>query len=138
MEVRQSSRDNWLIDVTDKDKKKFACIINKLKSKTELPPYGKWKSMESEDIWKEILIQFCVMGSARPIEKLQVDAKRYDEFLKKLSLETLSKMKSNRKEYIANQLREYKATRFHNKNAERINKCLENEEIIREGKNCFS
>jgi len=137
MEVRQISRDNWLVEVTDEDKKKFACIINKLKSKTELPPYGKWKNMESEDVWKEILTQFCVMGSARPIEKLEVDAKRYYEFLEKLSIKTLSKIKSNRKEYIAKQLREYKATRFHNKNAERINKCLENEEIVRDGKIVF-
>jgi len=93
--------------------------------------------MKSEDIWEEILIQFCVMGSARPIEKLQVDTERYNDFLEKLSIETLSKITSNRKEYIAKQLREHKATRFHNKNAERINNCLENEEIIRDDKTVF-
>lgn len=137
MEVRQIPKDNWLVEVTNEDKKKFACIINELKSKTELPSYGKWKNAKSEDIWEEILIQFCVVGSARPIEKLQVDTERYNEFLEKLSVERLSKITSNRKEYIAKQLTEYKATRFHNKNAERINNCLENEEIIGDGKTVF-
>ena len=58
MEVRQISNDNWLVEVTDENKKRFACIINKLKSKTELPSYGKWKNMKSEDISQEIRYNF--------------------------------------------------------------------------------
>ncbi len=137
MEVRQISKGNWLVEVTSEDKRKIACIVNRLKTKTKLEPYGKWRNMSSEDIWEDLLGQFCVMGSARPIEKLQANTQRYNEFLKKLSVETLTKMTLARKEYIAKQLKEYKATRFHNKTAERINNCLENEEIVKYGKIVF-
>ncbi len=137
MQVKQISRDNWFVEVTDEDKRKFVCIINKFKSKTELPTYGKWTNMSSEDVWEEILIQFCVMGSARPIERLQAYTDRYNEFLEKLSVEALSKITSNREEYIAKQLEEYRATRFYNKRAERIEECLENEEIVKDGRIVF-
>jgi hypothetical protein len=137
MEVKQVSKGNWLVEVTDGDKKKIGCIANKLKSNTKLPTYGEWRNTSSESIWEEILGQFCVMGSARLIERLQADTARYDAFLEKLSIEKLSKITSNRKGYIVKQLTEYEATRFHNKNAERINDCLENEEIVKDGKIVF-
>jgi thermostable 8-oxoguanine DNA glycosylase len=137
MKVEEISKGNWLVEITDDDKGKLACIINKLKARIELPTFGEWRSMSSEDIWAEILGQFCVMGGAKPIERLQTDEKRYNEFLEKLSIETLSKITFNRKEYIAKQLEEYKATRFYNKSAERINDCLENEEIVKDGKIVF-
>jgi len=137
MEAKQISKGNWLIEVTKEDKKKIACIVDQLKAKTELPRYGKWKNMSSEDLWEELLSQFCVMGSARLIEKLQANPQRYSEFLKKLSIETLSRVKLNQEEYVATQLKEYKATRFHNKTAERIVNCLENEEIVKDGKIVF-
>jgi thermostable 8-oxoguanine DNA glycosylase len=137
LKVRQISKDNWLVEVTDEDKKKLACVASELKFKTELPPYGEWKNMTSEEIWEEILSQFCVMGSARPVEKLQANTERYNQFLEKLSIGTLSKITSNRKEYIARHLKEFKATRFYNKTAERINNCVENEEIVKDGKLVF-
>ena len=137
MQVKQISRGKWQVDITDEDRKKIACVVNRLGSKAKLPTYGKWKNMSDEDIWEEIINQFCVMGSARLIEKLQDDTQRYAEFLDKLSIETLSKISMNRKQYIARQLQEYKATRFYNKNAERIDNCLENEETVRNGKLAF-
>jgi thermostable 8-oxoguanine DNA glycosylase len=137
MEVKQISRDNWIVEVTNEDRKKIASITERFKAKIEMPQYGKWKSMSSEDLWEELLGQFCVMGSARPIEKLKAYPKRYSEFLKKLSIETLSSVGLNQEEYVAAQLKEYKATRFHNKTARRIISCLQNQEIVKDEKIVF-
>ena len=134
MEIAQISKNEWLIEITGEDKRKLACIINKLKNKTELPIYGSWKNMSTEKIWSAILDQFCVMGSARPIDKLKENAGRYNDFLDKLSVRTLSIVTSERREYIANNLHDFKATRFYNKNAERINNCFGDNEVIRDGK----
>lgn len=41
---------------------------------------------------------------------------------------------TGRKEHISNQLKEYNATRFYNRRAEQIKNCLENEEIVKDGK----
>ena len=138
MKVRQISKGNWLVEVTEEDKNKIGCIVSRLKSKTTLPTYGQWRDESSEDIWEELLGQFCVIGSARLIERLQAKQPvRYNEFLEKLGIENLLRITVNRKEYIAKQLTEYKATRFHNKNAERIDNCLEDEGIVKEGKIVF-
>lgn len=60
-----------------------------------------------------------------------------DEFLGKLSVETLSKIKLDRKEYIAKCLEEYRATRFYNKRAVGIDECLGNEAIVKDGRDVF-
>jgi thermostable 8-oxoguanine DNA glycosylase len=137
MEVRQISNGNWLVEVTDGDRKRIGCVVNKLKSKTEFPIYGQWRNASSEDIWEELLGQFCVIGSARFIERLQTDKAGYSEFLEKMSIKKLWKITLHRREYIARQLKEFKVTRFYNKNAERINNCLENREIVKDGKTVF-
>lgn len=135
MEVREVSKNVWSVKVTEEDKKKIASIVQKLKSTTPpLPKYDDWKIMPSKKIWENILGQFCVMGSAQLIEKLMNDEKRYAEFVTKLSIETLMKIPTNREKYISEQLKEFKATRFHNKTAKRILKCLENEDIVKEGR----
>ncbi len=135
MEVREVSKNVWSVKVTEEDKKKIMCIAQKLKSTTPpLPEYGYWKRMPSKETWKSTLSQFCVVGSAQLIEKLMNDKKRYAEFVTKLSIETLMKIRTNREKYISEQLKEFKATRFHNKTAKRILKCLENEDMVKEGK----
>lgn len=134
MEVREISKNEWSVKVTDEDKKKIACIVQKLKSVTDYPPYGKWKNMSSEEIWEEILIQFCVMAGAQPIERLMANEEKYNEFLTKLSIDNLLKLTTDRAKYISNKLKEFKATRFYNKRAKKIKNCLENEEIVRDGK----
>ena len=90
--------------------------------------------MSSEEIWEEILIQFCVMAGAQPIERLMSNEENYSEFLTKLSIDNLLKLTTDREKYISNKLKEFKATRFYNKNAQRIKNCLENEEIVKDGK----
>lgn len=136
--VEQISEDKWLVNLTDEDKKKIACIVAKLKARMEpLPPYGRWRTMSSEDVWEGILIQFCVMGSARPIGKLQENTDEYDEFLENLSIGKLCGIKSRRREYIAKQLKEYKATRFYWKRAKDVDDCLANKEIVKNGQVIF-
>jgi len=134
VKVREISKGKWDVEVTDEDKKKIACIVQKLRFAIELPPYGKWRRMRDEQLWEKIIEQFCVMGGAEPIERLMNDQERYVEFARKLSIKTLLGISTDRKSYISNILKRYKATRFHNKNAERIEKCLKNEEIVKDRK----
>ncbi|MBE0513026.1 hypothetical protein IBX38_08245 [Candidatus Bathyarchaeota archaeon] len=74
------------------------------------------------------------MDGAEPIERLMDYAERYAEFVRKLSIETLLEITTGSKEHISNQLKEYNATRFYNRRAEQIKNCLENEEIVKDGK----
>ena len=134
MRINKISKGNWSVEITDEDKKKISCIISKLKKTRELPPFGSWKKMSSEGIWEEILSQFCVMGSARPLEKLVEDKTRYSEFINRVKLKKLFELHANRKDYIAKQLRDFKATRFYNKAAERINDFLETENVVKGNK----
>jgi len=134
VKVKEVSENEWLMEVASEDKKKIASIVQKLETLTcPLPKYGLWREIGSEKIWKELLIEFCVMGSAEPIERLAKDNRRYDAFIESLSLETLLSIEANRQDYISKQLKHYKATRFHNRNADRIADCLTNEEIVKDG-----
>ncbi len=137
MKANQVAKGDWRVQITNEDKRKLAYIAREFKIQKPLPPHGKWKDMSSEEIWKAILIQFCVGGSARRIEELKKNRERYDEFLEKLSFGTLLRVKSNRQEFIAGRLQDFKATRFHNKVAKGLNDCLENEDITRDGRIIF-
>jgi len=86
MQVRRISKDNWIVEVTDEDKKKLVCVVNKLRSKTELPQYGKWKNMKLEELWEELLGQFCVMRGTNAWDKLREKTVEYKEFLEKMKL----------------------------------------------------
>ncbi len=134
MRVRQVSKENWNLETTDEDRKILRYITDMWKEKTPPPSYGKWIDMNSEDIWKELVIQFCVFGGAKPIENLSKNIESKYEFFEKLSLDLLSNTTSRRQESIASHLKDFKATRFYNKAAKHINDCVENVNVVRDGK----
>jgi len=135
MQIIRISRNDWKVKITEDDKDKIKFIARELKDVVDdLKPYEYWKSMKSEKIWEHIIIQFCVMGSALRIEKLKKDKENYQDFLRKLSIKNLIMQSTSRTQYISDQLKKYKATRFTDKTAERIVKCLKNQGIVKNGK----
>ena len=137
MRIRQRSKDIWYLEVPMKDREQFQYIVEKFRQKTPRPPYGKWRRMTSEKLWENLVIQFCVFGGARPIANLIKDTERYNEFVEEISLDRLTGAQSargRRQDFIASHLKAFKATRFHNRAARRINNCVENQNIVKDGK----
>lgn len=99
-------------------RRKLLYVIGKLAPHTPVPAPAAWKDLSDEALWNHIVSQVCVMGSALPMEKLEEDG-NLSAFKADLSLATLMKM-SNEEAYIESTLREYKATRFPKKAAQRL------------------
>jgi hypothetical protein len=147
MEVKRISKDNWLVELTNEDKKKLACIVDKLGSKVELLPlYGKWKNMRSEETWEEILGEFCVMRGTGAWDKLRAKKVEYRDFLEEMKLENLF-TKTNRMSFLRDTFRKYKPTILvkkpekesspHPDIPDRIEKFLNNKNAVKEGKLIF-
>jgi hypothetical protein len=143
MEVKRISKNNWLVEVTSEDKKRIACIVNKLMSKTELPPYGRWKNKKLEEIWEELLGQFCVMRGTDAWDKLKEKKVEYREFLEIMKLENLVN-RENRIGFLRETFRKYKPTILvkkpeketspHPDIPDRIEQFLNNKNAVKEGK----
>jgi len=110
--------------------------INKyLSHKVKLPALGHYRSFNDEDLWIEIVIQFCVMGGARMVENLINDSSKYSEFKNEIGLNNLSSFKkSDRIGHIANILKTFKATRFHSQQAKKIDALFNNPKVIKDGR----
>ena len=128
MKVKEVSKNKWSVEVTGEDKKKIACIVEKLKPLTKpLQRYGKWKKPDSEEwLWEKIIAQFCVMGGTAHWCCLKEGRKEdYKEFKEKMRLDNLVN-KENRVEFLRDLFRDYRPTRFIKKQAEIIDKFLNN------------
>jgi thermostable 8-oxoguanine DNA glycosylase len=105
-----------------------------LSHKVKLPVLGHYRdrSFDDEDLWMEIVIQFCVMGGARMIERLIKDSLKYSEFQNEIGLSKLLSIKeSERKGYIGNVFKTFKVTRFHSQQAKKITSLFSNSKVIR-------
>jgi hypothetical protein len=110
VEVKEFSKFNWFVEVTEEDKRKIACLIQKLGTRITLSEYGKWKKMTLEELWcRELIGQFCVMRGVRLWENLQKNENNWNEFRRKMKIENLVKQ-GNLAEYIKNVFKEYKPT----------------------------
>lgn len=118
--------------IRDESKRKLRYVIEKLGRHTKTPELGRWKTLSDEALWSYIVGQVCVMGSAIPMETLEREGRRPD-FNKALSLSTLA-AKQDRVTYIAGQLKEFSATRFHKKAAQRLEAALGNANIVDSGR----
>ena len=118
--------------ITPESKRKLLHVIEKFAGHAKTPKLGRWKTLSDEDLWSHIVSQVCVMGSAIPMETLERDGRRPD-FDAALSLATLAG-KRDRITFIAEQLKEFSATRFHKKAAERLEAALSNQGIVNAGR----
>lgn len=126
--------DNQTISITKSDYTKLTKIVEHLIHEVEMPELGLYSVMSHEDLWMSLVFQFCAISGRRMTEDLRNDKKQLHEFSEKLNFRYLSSVKNNRKEYIAKVLKDYKATSFYNKQAERIEDILKSQRIIVQNK----
>ncbi len=117
----QTSTDKQSIhtELSDDDRRALSGIIELLGPLVNLEPIARYATMSAEEVWSTLVIQVCVMGSARHIQRLTDDSGRYRDFQEAASLPVVSKER-NRAAYLARVLREFRATRFHQKGADRL------------------
>jgi thermostable 8-oxoguanine DNA glycosylase len=97
------------------------------------PQLGLYKEMSEEELWFNLILKICTVGGADMLYELEKDEIRLQEFRERLSLSVLLTKKELRREYIAGILKEYKATRFYNKQAEKIHALLSHPSVIYNG-----
>ncbi len=118
--------------ITDRDRRVLGRLIETLKPLVTLEPIGRYASMSADEIWMTLVIQICVMGSARHIERLADDTKKYKEFEKAISISVVANQQ-NQPTYLSEILRQFSATRFHKKSADRLSRILTSPNIFLNG-----
>ncbi|MFO8236208.1 MAG: hypothetical protein R6U04_12485 [Bacteroidales bacterium] len=121
---------NQAVVLTDADYKKLTKIAKCLINKVDMPQLGLYSMASQNDLWLNLVLQFCIVSGKIMTDDLRADKKRLHEFREKLNFRLLSSMQNNRKEYISKVLKEYKATSFYNKQAERIEEVLNSTNVI--------
>jgi thermostable 8-oxoguanine DNA glycosylase len=90
--------------------------------------------MTPDELWLALIEEVCVMGSARPIERLQKgDLKKYEEFQEAVSVESLSRQQDHLISYLSNTLHDFRAARFYNRSSERIASMFKSSEVFQRG-----
>ena len=126
--------DNQIVSITKQDYTKLSKIVNHLIHEAEMPELGFYSVMSYNDLWMSLVFQFCAISGRRITEDLRKDKEQLNEFSEKLNFRYLVSIKNNRKEYIAKVLKDYKATSFYNKQAERIEDILNSPGVINQEK----
>src|SRR6056297_673699 len=107
--------------LNEADNSKLKQIAKHLIHQVNMPQLGLYSNMRSDDIWRNLILQFCVVSGMRMAGDLRNDKKKLKEFGEKLNFRLLISKKDGRKDYMSRVLKEYKATSFYNKQAEKIN-----------------
>ena len=115
------------------DLQKITEITKYLIDRIPVPQLGLYKEMSEEELWLHLVSKICAVGGAELLYELKKDDEKFREFGDRLSISVLLTKKDLRKEYIAGVLKEYKATRFYNKQAEKIDALLSHPSVIYKG-----
>jgi len=113
------SKEGFQTYISDADRQILARIIEVLGQFVQLEPIGRYVSMSADEVWLTLVIQVCVMGSARHIERLTSHYERYKDFEKAVALSTVVSQQ-NPAAYLSEELNKFSATRFHQKSANRL------------------
>jgi thermostable 8-oxoguanine DNA glycosylase len=115
------SKEGCQTHISDADRQILARIIEVLGLFVPLEPIGRYVSMSADEVWLTLVIQVCVMGSARPIERLtgHPHPERYKDFEKAVALSTVVSQQ-NPAAYLSKVLKCFSATRFHQKSANKL------------------
>ena len=125
--------DDHVTYLSEEDIRKITKIVKYLLDQIFSPQLGMYKEMSEEELWFNLVLKICAVGGREPLYELRKDELRFDEFGERVSLSKLLTKKELRKEYIAGILKEYKATRFYNKQAEKIEALLQNPSVVYQG-----
>ena len=115
------------------DISKITKIAKYLLDQIPTPQLGVYKEMSEEELWFDLVLKICAVGGSDLLYELKRDESSLLAFSERISLSTLLSKKELRKEYIAGILKEYKATRFYNKQAGKIDALLGNPNVILNG-----
>jgi thermostable 8-oxoguanine DNA glycosylase len=119
--------------LSDNDYKALTQIIELLGSLVNLEPLGRYAVMSIEEVWVTLVVQICVMGSSRHVERLASNSIRYEDFQQAISLVNV-KNKQNPVTYLTQVLQKFSATRFPQKNAEKLVNIINSPKIFQNGK----
>lgn len=122
--------ENQITTLDEADYSKLLKITKHLIHQVNMPQLGLYASMSQDELWLSLVLQFCVVSGKRMAEDLRSDEKKLHEFGKKLNFSYLLSLKNDRRKYIADVLKSYKATSFYNKQAERIEDVLNSPKVI--------
>jgi thermostable 8-oxoguanine DNA glycosylase len=126
--------ENKQTTFTEDDYQKLIKITKELIHHLNMPQLGLYKEIGEDEIWLSLVLQFCVVSGKRMTEDLRENKQKLEEFSEKINFRKLTSMKNKRKEYVSGILKEFRATSFYNKQAERIEDVLNNPEIIKDRK----
>lgn len=115
--------------ISNGDNKTLSRIVDLLGPIANLESIGRYSSMSADEVWLNLVVQVCVMGSARHMERLANDKIRYKDFEKAVSLSELKSQQSPTS-YLSKALKEFTATRFYQKSAEKLVTLLNTPNIL--------
>jgi thermostable 8-oxoguanine DNA glycosylase len=118
--------------LSDADREALSRIIDLFGQFVELETLGRYSTMSAQDAWMALVIQVCVMGSARHFGRIESDTAKRKQFEAAVSLEQVGHQ-SNSLSYLRDTLRDFSATRFPQKSAERLMTVLQSSTVFQEG-----
>lgn len=99
----------------------------------EVEPLGQYRTMTQDEAWLLLVGQVCVMGSARHLESIRSDPGKRPRFENDVSLESVRRERSP-VSYLAKILRDFSATRFPKKSADRLGGLFHSPTVFQSGK----
>lgn len=118
--------------LSDADCEALSRIIDLFGQFVELERLGRYSTMSAQDAWMALVIQVCVMGSARHVGRIESDTAKRKQFEAAVSLEQVGHQ-SNSLSYLRDTLRDFSATRFPQKSAERLMTVLQSSTVFQDG-----
>jgi len=122
-----------LTQFSSADRKAFKLIIELLSPLVELQPLGRYSTMSADEVWLTLVEQASVMGSARPIERLASDCGKYRKFKEAVSLSAVTSQ-PNPTTYVSQTLKEFSATRFYRRAADKLVAILGSPNVFKGGR----
>lgn len=105
--------------LTEADRERLGRVITLFGGYVDVGPIGQYRTVAAHDVWVSLVGQVCVMGAAGPWERLHASPAVAARFREATSLDVIGRQE-NPTAYLAETLRSYSATRFHNTAAERL------------------
>lgn len=131
MHMTEADGESPLIVLTRQDKADLKRLLKSASSYTNTPQLEAYKSLSSDDLWWRVVVQICVRGSARQMEKLEKNPQKLNAAKEALSLANVSNGNANS---VIKILREHGMTRFHNKASQIIYELSQNNQTIKKSR----
>ena len=117
--------------LTEADREILARVITLFSRYVEIAPIGQYRTMADHEVWLRLVGQVCVMGGAALWDRLTDSPTVAARFGEAVSLNAIGRQELPTT-YLADTLRRYSATRFHNKAAERLVSIMEAPDVFRD------